>query len=101
MGEIVKFKKPSLKEKAEGKTLCKSGFHNSAGSGIGRAIARPKGEPQGCGESQVEGGDREEIRRQTGKTRHVAALPTLRQGANKIFVGWSSLRSLQPATLHR
>jgi len=27
MGEIVKFKKPSLKEKAEGKTLCKSGFH--------------------------------------------------------------------------
>ena len=27
MGEIVKFKKPSLGEKAEGKTLCKSGFH--------------------------------------------------------------------------
>jgi len=27
MGEIIKFKKPSLKEKAEGKTLCKSGFH--------------------------------------------------------------------------
>jgi hypothetical protein len=27
MGEIVKFRKPSLKEKAEGKTLCKSGFH--------------------------------------------------------------------------
>lgn len=27
MGEIVKFKKPSLREKAEGKTLCKSGFH--------------------------------------------------------------------------
>ncbi len=27
MGEIVKFRKPSLREKAEGKTLCKSGFH--------------------------------------------------------------------------
>ena len=27
MGEIVKFKKPSLRDKAEGKTLCKSGFH--------------------------------------------------------------------------
>jgi hypothetical protein len=27
MGEIIKFKKPSLNEKAEGKTLCKSGFH--------------------------------------------------------------------------
>jgi hypothetical protein len=27
MGEIIKFKKPSLKEKAEGKTLCKHGFH--------------------------------------------------------------------------
>ncbi len=27
MGDIVKFKKPSLREKAEGKTLCKSGFH--------------------------------------------------------------------------
>jgi hypothetical protein len=27
MGEIVKFRKPGLKEKAEGRTLCKSGFH--------------------------------------------------------------------------
>lgn len=27
MGNIIKFKKPSLREKAEGKTLCKSGFH--------------------------------------------------------------------------
>lgn len=27
MGEIVKFRKPSLRKKAEGKTLCKSGFH--------------------------------------------------------------------------
>ena len=27
MGEIIKFRKPSLREKAEGKTLCKSGFH--------------------------------------------------------------------------
>lgn len=27
MGEIVKFRKPDLKTKAEGKTLCKSGFH--------------------------------------------------------------------------
>ena len=27
MGEIVKFKKPSLQKKAEGMTLCKSGFH--------------------------------------------------------------------------
>ena len=27
MGDIVKFRKPSLKEKAEGKTLCNSGFH--------------------------------------------------------------------------
>ena len=27
MGEIIKFKKPSLQKKAEGKTLCKSGFH--------------------------------------------------------------------------
>ncbi len=27
MGEVIKFKKPSLREKAEGKTLCQSGFH--------------------------------------------------------------------------
>jgi len=27
MGEIIKFRKPSLKAQAEGKTLCKSGFH--------------------------------------------------------------------------
>ncbi len=27
MGEIVKFRKPDLKANAEGKTLCKSGFH--------------------------------------------------------------------------
>lgn len=27
MGEVIKFKKPSLMEKAEGKTLCKRGFH--------------------------------------------------------------------------
>ncbi len=27
MGEVIKFKKPSLQAKAEGKTLCKSGFH--------------------------------------------------------------------------
>lgn len=27
MGEIIKFRKPSLQKKAEGKTLCKSGFH--------------------------------------------------------------------------
>ncbi len=27
MGDIVKFKKPSLRKRAEGKTLCKSGFH--------------------------------------------------------------------------
>ena len=27
MGEIVKFKKPSPQKKAEGKTLCRSGFH--------------------------------------------------------------------------
>lgn len=27
MGDIVKFRKPSLREKAEGRTLCKSGFH--------------------------------------------------------------------------
>ena len=27
MGEIIKFRKPSLKAKAEGKTLCRSGFH--------------------------------------------------------------------------
>jgi hypothetical protein len=27
MGDIIKFKKPSLQKKAEGKTLCKSGFH--------------------------------------------------------------------------
>jgi len=27
MGEVIKFKKPSLREKAEGKTLCKNGFH--------------------------------------------------------------------------
>jgi hypothetical protein len=27
MGDIVKFKKPALREKAEGKTLCNSGFH--------------------------------------------------------------------------
>ena len=27
MGEIVKFRKPDLKTKAEGKTLCRRGFH--------------------------------------------------------------------------
>jgi hypothetical protein len=27
MGEIIQFKKPSLKTKHKGKTLCKSGFH--------------------------------------------------------------------------
>ncbi len=27
MGEIVKFRRPNPKTKAEGKTLCKSGFH--------------------------------------------------------------------------
>ena len=27
VGQIIKFKKPSLKEKAEGKTLCQRGFH--------------------------------------------------------------------------
>ena len=27
MGEIVKFRKPDLRTKAEGKTLCKRGFH--------------------------------------------------------------------------
>ena len=27
MGEIIKFKKPKLKTKHQGKTLCKSGFH--------------------------------------------------------------------------
>lgn len=27
MGDIVRFRKPSLRKKAEGKTLCKSGFH--------------------------------------------------------------------------
>ncbi|HSW51706.1 MAG TPA: hypothetical protein VLG93_00630 [Sulfuricaulis sp.] len=27
MGELIKFKKPSLRKQAEGKTLCKSGFH--------------------------------------------------------------------------
>jgi len=27
MAQIIKFKKPSLKEKHKGKTLCKSGFH--------------------------------------------------------------------------
>ena len=27
MGDIVKFKKPTLAQKHKGKTLCKSGFH--------------------------------------------------------------------------
>lgn len=27
MGEVVRFKKPGLKEKNKGKTLCASGFH--------------------------------------------------------------------------
>lgn len=27
MGNIIRFKKPSLAEKHKGKTLCKSGFH--------------------------------------------------------------------------
>lgn len=27
MGEVIRFKRPSLKEKHKGKTLCKSGFH--------------------------------------------------------------------------
>jgi hypothetical protein len=30
MGKIVKFRKPDLKAKAEGKTLCKRGFHRWA-----------------------------------------------------------------------
>ncbi len=27
MGDVVRFKKPKLKEKHKGKTLCRSGFH--------------------------------------------------------------------------
>jgi len=27
MGDVVKFKKPSLQEKHKGKSLCRSGFH--------------------------------------------------------------------------
>ena len=27
MGEVVPFKRPGLKEKAKGKTLCRNGFH--------------------------------------------------------------------------
>lgn len=27
MGEVIKFKKPKLKDKHKGKTLCRSGFH--------------------------------------------------------------------------
>ncbi|MEM8766117.1 MAG: hypothetical protein AAGE43_01635 [Pseudomonadota bacterium] len=27
MGDVVRFRKPSLKEKAKGKTLCSRGFH--------------------------------------------------------------------------
>ncbi|MCL6417023.1 hypothetical protein MIB92_15285 [Aestuariirhabdus sp. Z084] len=27
MGDILPFKKPSLKQRAKGKTLCKNGFH--------------------------------------------------------------------------
>jgi len=30
MGKIIKFKNPSLKKKAEGKKLCKRGFHRWA-----------------------------------------------------------------------
>ncbi|GAB4507573.1 MAG: hypothetical protein Tsb0026_03580 [Sulfuricaulis sp.] len=91
MGEIIKFKKPSLvafdilslatlarpcasQKKAEVKTLCISGFHNFAGSEIGRALARPKGESQGCGESSLENSHSEKIRRETGKAGHAATL---------------------------
>lgn len=27
MGDVIRFKKPSLQERHRGKTLCKSGFH--------------------------------------------------------------------------
>lgn len=27
MGDIIKFKRPSLREKSDGRTLCGSGFH--------------------------------------------------------------------------
>lgn len=27
MGEVIPFKRPGLKEKARGKTLCRNGFH--------------------------------------------------------------------------
>jgi hypothetical protein len=27
MGEVIKFRKPSLKEKHKGKTMCENGFH--------------------------------------------------------------------------
>jgi hypothetical protein len=30
MGDILQFKRPSLRDKAEGKTLCKRGFHKWA-----------------------------------------------------------------------
>ncbi len=30
MGDVVRFKKPKLKEKHKGKTLCRSGFHKWA-----------------------------------------------------------------------
>ncbi len=27
MGEVIKFRRPSARERAEGKTLCETGFH--------------------------------------------------------------------------
>ena len=27
MGDVIKFKRPSLREKSDGRTLCASGFH--------------------------------------------------------------------------
>lgn len=27
MGEVIKFKRPALREKSDGRTLCASGFH--------------------------------------------------------------------------
>jgi hypothetical protein len=27
MGDVIKFRKPALRDKADGKTLCKNGFH--------------------------------------------------------------------------
>jgi hypothetical protein len=60
VGDVVRFKRPSLKEKHKGKTLCRSGFHkwevvkgNPFDVKLGKLVTRYR--CRRCGATRVEG----------------------------------------------